>query len=111
MNILVTNKLKLTKWLSSDRHILQHAQADEIIDDRVYRKLKHITQPEDLCIELIDTAIGGGERSSFQFLTFLRKTEIVDTYPQLKEWNASFALPGKEIHKKYSLFTDYCNSV
>ena len=97
MKILVSNKVKLVKWLSTDRYIIQHAHSDEVIDDRVYRRLKNTAQPEDACIDLIDTVINRGEGTSTQFLKLLKKTEILVTYPQLKEWNSSSALPGKTI--------------
>ena len=88
--------MKLVEWLSTDLHILQHAHSDGVIDDRVYRKLKTTPQltPEDACIQLIDTITGRGEETSRQFLKLLRKPEILSTYPQLKKWNPSLALPG-----------------
>ena len=52
------------------------------------------TQPEDACIDLIDTVTDRGEETSSQFLKLLKKPEILDTYPQLKDWNYSFVLPG-----------------
>ena len=97
MNILVANKVKLVKWLSSDRYILQHAHSDGILDTRIYRQLNDAARREDACIQLIDTMIDGGEGTSSQFLKLLKKPEILETYPQLKEWNASFVLPGNTL--------------
>ena len=99
MNILITNKLKLVEWLSADLHILQHAQSDGVIDHKVYRNLTKTPKltPEDACIQLIDTITDRGEETSRQFLELLRKPEILNTYPQLKEWNAAFVLPGKKL--------------
>ena len=57
-------------------------------------------QPEDACIELIDTVTNNGEGTSSQFLKLLKKPEILDTYPQLKEWTSSLALPGKKNNKR-----------
>ena len=96
MNILVVNKIKLVEWLSADLHILQHAYSDGVIDWRVYRKLKTtpLLDAEAVCIQLIDTITGRGEETSRQFLELLRKPEILNTYPQLKEWNPSLVLPG-----------------
>ena len=96
MNILVANKVKLVEWLSADLHILQHAHSDGVIDTRVYRNLTTTPQvtPEGVCIKLIDTITGGGEETSCQFLKLLEKPEILNTYPQLKKWNPSLALPG-----------------
>ena len=96
MDILVANKVKLVEWLSGDLHILQHAEADGVIDMRVYRNLKQTPQlnPEDVCIKLIDTITDKGEETSCHFLQLLKKPEILSTYPQLKEWNPSLALTG-----------------
>ena len=97
MKILIADKVKLVEWLSSDLHILQHAQANGIISHRVYKQLITL-QPEAACIKLIDTiTFIGGEGTSSQFLKLLKKPEILETYPQLKEWNASFVLPGNTL--------------
>ena len=103
MDILVNYKTDLIEWLSSDLHILQHAQSDGVIDTRVYRNLmttRPLT-PEAVCIQLIDTITDRGEETSRQFLKLLRKEEILNTYPQLKELDPSSvqpavrAVPGK----------------
>ena len=88
--------MQLVEWLSADLHILQHAYSDGVIDRRVYRKLRTTTQldAESVCIKLIDTITDRGEETSRQFLKLLRKPEILNTYPQLKEWNPSLVLPG-----------------
>ena len=106
VDILVANKVDLIEWLSTDLlYILQHAQADRIIDHRVYRKLK-VLQPEAACIELIDTVIDRGEGTSSEFLKLLGKPKILNTYPQLKEWNASLALQGACVRERgYYYFT------
>ena len=94
MEILVANKVELIETLSTDLHILQHAQADGVINQRVY-KLLIACQPEAACIQLIDRMISGGEGTSTKFLRLLQKQEILDTYTQLRELKSSFALPGK----------------
>ena len=96
MDILVSNKVKLVEWLSSDLHILQHVDSAGVIDRRVYRNLTNTPKltPEDVCIQLIDTITDRGEETSRHFLKLLRKPEILNTYPQLKEWNPSLVLPG-----------------
>ena len=96
MKILITNKPKLIKCLSSDLIILQHAESDGIINARVYEQLRDIEKREDVCIQLLDTVISKGEGTSSQFLTLLQKPEILDAYPQLKEWIVSVGLPGKK---------------
>ena len=97
MNILLTNKVELVEWLSSDHHIVQLAHSDGIITTRDYRKLRNKVQPEDACIRLIDTVIDRGEGTSAEFLELLKTPEILNTYPQLKEWNSSVVLPGKKL--------------
>ena len=97
MDILVSNKVNLVDWLSSDRLIIQHAFSDGVINLRIYKRLKDTAVTEDACIDLIDGVVNGGEGTSTQFLKLLKKPEILVTYPQLKEWNSSSALPGKTI--------------
>ena len=96
MKILIANKPELIKWLRSDLIILQHVQAEGIINDRVYEQLRDIEKRENVCIQLLDTVINKGEGTSSQFLTLLQKPEILDAYPQLKEWTVSVGLPGKK---------------
>ena len=96
MKILVANKVELINWLSSDLYILDHAHQDEIITDRVYKRLRDAEQPKVVCTKLIDSVISSGEATSSQFLALLKKAEILDTYPQLKKWNPSVALAGKK---------------
>ena len=96
MNILITNKVKLVEWLSSDLHILQHVLEDRILTPRVYRRLMNMTQPEEACIQLIDTVTSNGERTSSKFLKLLKKPEILNTYQELKKWISSLALSGKK---------------
>ena len=104
MGVLISNKVKLVEWLSSDLHILQHAHSDGLIDHRVYRNLTKTPQltPEAACIQLIDTITGGGEGTSAQFLQLLKQPEILVTYPQLKDWDPSLvpqrpsAVPGRK---------------
>ena len=104
MDILVANKVQLVEWLSADLFILQHAQQDGVINKRVYQDLAYTPKltPGDVCIQLIDTIIYGGEETSAKFLQLLKKPEILELYPQLKEWDPSAspprlsAVPGKK---------------
>ena len=100
MDVLVSNKVKLVDWLSTDLHILQHAHSDGVIEQRLYRQLMDTAQKEDACIKLIDTMINRGEETSSEFLQLLNKPQILSTYPQLKDWDPSLvpqrpsAVPG-----------------
>ena len=107
MDILVANKMELIEWLSGNLLILQHAQADRVINQRFYKQLINL-QPEAACIKLIDTMLDGGEGTSSKFLKLLKKTKILDIYPQLMDWNPSLALQGereqeRERQRKYYL--------
>ena len=101
MEILVREKVKLLEWLGTDPHLLQHVHSDGILPTRVYKQVKELSdkaQTEQAYIKLIDTIIQRGEETSAQFLQLLKKPEILNIYPQLKELDPSFvppAVPGK----------------
>ena len=104
VNILKRNKVKLVRWLSTDfQFMLQHSHSGDIIDDRVYQRLRNKSPPEDACIDLIDSLMSRGEGPSSDFLKLLKDPEIHSTYnTQLKDWILSLELPG-EIFVLYGL--------
>ena len=92
--------MKLVEWLSADfQVILQHVQSGELIDDRVYRRLKNtkVKEAEDACIDLIDILMSRGEGPSSAFIKLLKDPEIHVTYPQLKDWILSLGLSGNKV--------------
>ena len=84
--MITRDKVKIIDCLRRDHsHILQLVHQKEIVDDRQYDKLKHISQPEQTIIDLIDQVIGKGEEYCSQFLEVLKEPDVLITYPQLKE--------------------------
>ncbi|XP_067459136.1 uncharacterized protein [Thunnus thynnus] len=84
--MITRHKVKIIDCLRRDHsYILQLVHQKEIVDERQYDKLKHISQPEQTIIDLIDQVIGKGEEYCSQFLEVLKEPDVLITYPQLKE--------------------------
>ncbi|KAA8593164.1 hypothetical protein FQN60_009280 [Etheostoma spectabile] len=82
---IISHKLELVECLRADRSfILQHVYTKQIVTDRQYQRLKHISQPEESVNELIDQVIVRGQESCSLFLEVLKEPGILQTYPQLK---------------------------
>ncbi|KAM9709574.1 uncharacterized protein ACNS7B_023829 isoform 1-T1 [Menidia menidia] len=85
VKMIIDNKIKLADCLMADRYILQHAQQDGVICLREYNNIKEHLSPEIFATNLIDTVIGKGTISCSKFLQVLKKADVLETYPQLKE--------------------------
>ncbi|XP_056245594.1 uncharacterized protein si:dkey-10c21.1 [Seriola aureovittata] len=80
------HKVELIDCLSADHSfILQHVQARDIVTDREYNHLRHISQPREVVTKLIDIVMGKDQKSIEDFIDLLKESDILCTYPQLEE--------------------------
>ncbi len=94
-NIILKNKPKLIKWLSSDYvNVLQHVQAKSLItmsqyDDLIYMKAK------DGVIKLLDTILRSGKNVCRDFLDLLKDDDVNEISPELRDWIKTVNTEGK----------------
>ncbi|XP_035517586.1 uncharacterized protein LOC118328088 isoform X2 [Morone saxatilis] len=85
VKIITEHKVELIVCLMADHSfILQHVHAKQIITDRQYQNMKHISQPEKTITNLIDQVICKGQETCSSFLEVLKQPDVLTTYPQLK---------------------------
>ncbi|XP_052462788.1 uncharacterized protein LOC128020147 [Carassius gibelio] len=84
--IIVENKPKLIKWLSSDSDIfLQYVQAKKLITTSQYTELMEMRAKERV-IRLLDIILGNGENVCRKFLDLLKEDDVNESSPELREW-------------------------
>ncbi|KAM4559418.1 uncharacterized protein PAE49_013832 [Odontesthes bonariensis] len=81
---IIKHKVELIGCLMVDPIIVQHVCAKSIVTHKQYLGLK-VLPPEEAITKLIDQVIGKGEVTCAQFLEVLKKPEVLETYPQLKD--------------------------
>ncbi|XP_048050431.1 uncharacterized protein si:dkey-10c21.1 isoform X2 [Megalobrama amblycephala] len=85
--VIKDNKPELIDWLKSDSLIiLQHVQAKGLITALEYDKLKSITIPSYMVIELLDFILVKGENACRDFLILLKKDNVNEFSPELRKW-------------------------
>ncbi|XP_043097678.1 caspase-8-like [Puntigrus tetrazona] len=93
-NKILQNKTFLLETLSADPNIiLQHVHQDKLITQRDYGNLSDTTKREQKVIDLLDRLMGRGEQTCCQFIKLLRKDEILEIFPKLKN-HAVIAFPA-----------------
>ncbi|XP_037645550.1 uncharacterized protein si:dkey-10c21.1 isoform X1 [Sebastes umbrosus] len=86
VKMIIEHKVELIACLRADlSFILQHVHARHIVTDRQYQNLKHLSQPEETVINLIDQVIDKGQEYCLRFLDVLKDPDVLRTYPQLKD--------------------------
>ncbi|XP_059417261.1 uncharacterized protein LOC132152519 [Carassius carassius] len=84
--IILENKPKLIKWLSSDSDIfLQYVQAKKLITTSQYTELMDMRAMERV-IRLLDIILGKGENVCRKFLDLLKEDDVNESSPELREW-------------------------
>ncbi|XP_016126152.1 uncharacterized protein [Sinocyclocheilus grahami] len=85
--IILDNKPKLIKWLSSDSELfLQYVQAKKLITMSQYSELMDMTAKERVIIRLLDIILGRGENVCRKFLDLLKEDDVNEISPELREW-------------------------
>ncbi|XP_016375718.1 uncharacterized protein LOC107714395 isoform X2 [Sinocyclocheilus rhinocerous] len=85
--IILENKPKLIKWLSSDSELfLQYVQAKKLITMSQYSELMDMTAKERVIIRLLDIILGRGENVCRKFLDLLKDDDVNEISPELREW-------------------------
>lgn len=86
VKMIIAHKVELIDCLRADHSfILQHVHAKDVVTDRQYQDLRNISGPEKTVTNLLDNVIGRGEKSCSLFLEVLKKPDVLETYPQLKQ--------------------------
>ncbi|KAF3695124.1 hypothetical protein EXN66_Car010800 [Channa argus] len=65
--------------------ILNCVHTRDIITDREYQNLKDISKSEKTVINLLDLVMCKGQKSCTCLLEVLRESEVLKTYPQLRD--------------------------
>ncbi|KAG5267697.1 hypothetical protein AALO_G00224640 [Alosa alosa] len=100
MDSIRSKKTTLIDILSTDASfILQHVQRENLITGREYKNLYSMSQNgEKTTIELLDKMMNKGDDHCKRFISMLRESEIVGTFPALKELlNPQENVPHQEI--------------
>ncbi|XP_016301093.1 uncharacterized protein LOC107657502 isoform X3 [Sinocyclocheilus anshuiensis] len=85
--IILDNKPKLIKWLSSDSELfLQYVQAKKLITMSQYSELMDMAAKERVIIRLLDIILGRGESVCRKFLDLLKEDDVNEISPELREW-------------------------
>lgn len=97
INRICQNKVFLLETLSVEAEIiLQHVQQAGIITMREYGNLSDIPQREKRVIGLLDKLMGKGEETCRRFIELLRKDDILEIFPLLKD-HAVISSPVQEV--------------
>uniref|UniRef100_A0A8C1HW29 Si:dkey-10c21.1 n=1 Tax=Cyprinus carpio carpio TaxID=630221 RepID=A0A8C1HW29_CYPCA len=85
--IILENKPKLIKWLSSDSELLlQHVQAKKLITMSQYNELMDMKPKERVIIKLLDIILSKGENVCRKFLDLLKEDDVNEISPELRDW-------------------------
>uniref|UniRef100_A0A8C1W421 Si:dkey-10c21.1 n=1 Tax=Cyprinus carpio TaxID=7962 RepID=A0A8C1W421_CYPCA len=85
--IILENKPKLIKWLSSDSELLlQHVQAKKLITMSQYNELMDMKPKERVIIKLLDIILSKGENVCREFLDLLKEDDVNEISPELRDW-------------------------
>jgi len=93
--VLLKNKTKLIRWLKLDGFLLQHVQENELITTTEYETIKYINVPTEAVIQLLDIIHGKGENVCRLFLNLLKKDEVNEFSPELREWIKTVGTSGR----------------
>ncbi|XP_050974291.1 uncharacterized protein si:dkey-10c21.1 isoform X1 [Labeo rohita] len=84
--IILGNKPKLIKWLSSGYELfLQHVQAKKLITSE-YSELIDMQSKNTGVIKLLDIILGKGEDVCRKFLDLLKEDDVNEFSPELRKW-------------------------
>uniref|UniRef100_A0A8C1ME61 CARD domain-containing protein n=1 Tax=Cyprinus carpio TaxID=7962 RepID=A0A8C1ME61_CYPCA len=85
--IILENKPKLIKCLSSDSELLlQHVQAKKLITMSQYNELMDMKPKERVIIKLLDIILSKGENVCRKFLDLLKEDDVNEISPELRDW-------------------------
>ncbi len=94
-DIILKNKPKLIKWLSSDYvNVLQHVQAKSLITTSQYDDLMDM-KAKDGVIKLLDTILRSGKNVCRDFLDLLKDDDVNEISPELRDWIKTVNTEGK----------------
>ncbi|XP_053483394.1 uncharacterized protein LOC128609076 [Ictalurus furcatus] len=86
MDIIQDKKVQLIEWLSGEELIIQHVHSRKLITMSEYLKLKSIQDPIAKVTELLDIILKKGDPCCIGFLELLKKDDVNESRPALKEW-------------------------
>ncbi|KAB5577306.1 hypothetical protein PHYPO_G00208360 [Pangasianodon hypophthalmus] len=86
MDIIIDQKVKLIEWLCGEESILQHVHSQKLITLNEYMKVKSIQDPSAKITELLDFILRKGDSVCVAFLELLKKDEVNESRPELREW-------------------------
>ncbi|XP_043103991.1 uncharacterized protein si:dkey-10c21.1 [Puntigrus tetrazona] len=99
MEVILKNKPKLIKWLSSDFLIvLQHVQANGFVTMLQYNELKEI-KAKDGVIKLLDIIVQRGENVCRDFLKLLKDDDVNEISPELRDWSKTVDIEDQQKEK------------
>lgn len=78
--------MKLIEWLSGEELIIQHVHSRKLITMSEYMTLKSIKDPIAKVTELLDNILKKGDPCCVEFLELLKKDDVNESRPALKEW-------------------------
>ncbi|XP_030641387.1 NACHT, LRR and PYD domains-containing protein 3-like [Chanos chanos] len=87
MQTLREKKTRLIQILSADiGFVLQHVQEKDLITDREYKNLSVPSHSnEQISINLLDKLMDKGEETCQKFISLMKESDIVATFPKLKD--------------------------
>lgn len=97
MDIIQDKKVKLIEWLSGEELIIQHVHSRKLITMSEYMTLKSIKDPIAKVTELLDNILKKGDPCCVEFLELLKKDDVNESRPALKEWIGTVNTSGSKV--------------
>ncbi|KAF7709740.1 hypothetical protein HF521_016590 [Silurus meridionalis] len=96
MDIIISKKVELIGWLAGDDLILQYVHSQELITMAEYTRIKSIQDPIKKTTELLDMILSKGQSCCIAFLELLKKNEVNESRPELREWIANVNISAEQ---------------